>query len=87
MILPHHLYELCFILLLEIRQLSREDKCKEILRLTDFLHNLPMSLAKLTTGETTAELVLEELQERAKLFGAERWLQEQLGQITKGSSY
>jgi len=78
----NHLYQLCFHLLLEIRMLSHEGKCKDIFKLTDFLHNLPLSLARLSRGETTAELLLKELEERAKLFGAERWLQGQLGQIT-----
>jgi hypothetical protein len=69
-----HLYELNFLLLLEIRQLSLEKNCEEIFRLTNFLHNLPTRLIQIATGETSPERVLQELQERAAIFGMEPWL-------------
>ncbi len=75
------LYKLLYYALLEIREESSEIKNKRIFWISNLIHNLPLKLKDLETEEEFKKLA-EEIKEKAKKDGMEKWF-EYLVQINK----
>jgi hypothetical protein len=68
------LYRLLYDALIEIRYDAHEGLTKEVFRLADLFHNLPMQLERMQRGETTPEEVMSDLRAHAERIGAKQWL-------------
>lgn len=76
--------QLLYFLLLDIRELAR-DSDPRILKLVDAFHTLPLELRRLSCGEVTESEAKAFVEQRAELFGLQRWLEGHLQNNIKQS--
>jgi hypothetical protein len=76
------LYRLLYDGLIEIRYYARERRTKEVFRLADLFHNLPLQLERMERGETTPEEVMGDLQAHAERNRTKQWLAHRIQEDT-----
>ena len=80
----HPTYKLLFDALLRMRAEGAETENGVAFYLADLFHQLPNRLQAVSDGAATLDEVLDELHERAREKGLERWVDEHLSQEAVG---